>query len=277
MLFPTPPPHPRQAWLWFAPYVAIGFFALAMLVTTAILQWREQDTARSALEGDMHWAERTIEARLHGHQDFLAELARDQEYRHLEYESFQVRASRYVEENPDIVAIAWVNTDGKVEWVAPYESTATFVGDQLGGIRLSTLMDALRSRRATFTPVYPDGTERHVGLIVPVQRARSDLGAFVAFHSVDTLLRVALPAWFNTKYSLTLTDADSRELLSNTSVKPTDRKISGAINIDLLNNRLGLQIVAYRTGGAWLPYAPAAIIVLLTLLVAGTLIQLRRH
>ncbi|HJW24378.1 MAG TPA: PAS domain S-box protein [Rhodocyclaceae bacterium] len=278
MFSPTPPPHPRQAWLWSAPYFAIGFFAVAMLITTAILQWREHDTAHSALEGDMHWAERTIDSRLHGHQDFLAELARDQEYLRLDYEAFQVRASRYVGDNPDIAAVIWVGTDGKVEWVAPYEATATFVGEQLGGVRLSALMDTLRSRRAAFSPVYRDaGQHRAADLIIPVQRSSSDLGAFIAIHSIDSLLRVTLPTWFNTKYSLTLLDSNARELLSNTTVKPTDRTISGTMNLDLLDNRLGLQIVAYRTGGAWLPYVPAAIIVVLTLLVAGTLIQLRRH
>ena len=93
-------PQPRQTWLWLAPYVAIGVFALAMLIVTGLLQWREQDTALSALEGDMHWAERTIEARLHAHQDFLTELGREQEFRQLTYESFQVRASRYVRHRP---------------------------------------------------------------------------------------------------------------------------------------------------------------------------------
>ena len=121
----SPPPRPlRQTWLWSAPYFAIGVFALAMLIITALLQWRELDTARSALEGDMHWAERTIESRLHGHADFLAQLGRDQEFMQLDYEAFQVRASRYTQDNQDIAAIIWVDTDGKVEWVAPNEATA---------------------------------------------------------------------------------------------------------------------------------------------------------
>jgi hypothetical protein len=51
----------------------------------------------------------------------------------LTYESFQVRAGRYVRDNPEMGAIVWVDTDGKVEWVAPNEATATFVGDQLAG------------------------------------------------------------------------------------------------------------------------------------------------
>src|SRR5574343_1336030 len=98
-------PSPKQPWLWLAPYVAIGVFAVAMLIVTAMLQWRELDTARSALEGDMHWAERTIEARIHAHQDFLSELGREQEFKQLTYEAFQVRASRYVQENSEIQAV----------------------------------------------------------------------------------------------------------------------------------------------------------------------------
>ena len=112
-MFIRPPlPQPKQAWLWQAPYFAIGAFALAMLLITGLLQWREQDTAQSALEGDMHWAERTIETRLQGHQEFLNELARDQEFRQLTYESYQVRAARYVQEHPELAAIIWVSTEG---------------------------------------------------------------------------------------------------------------------------------------------------------------------
>ena len=278
MLMPPSPRQPRQNWLWYAPYFAIGIFALAMLVITGLLQWREQDTARSALEGDMHWAERTIEARLRSHADLLAQLGRDREFLQLDYESFQVRAGRYSRENGDVVAIVWVDTDGKVEWVAPNETTVTFVGDQLAGPRLEALQAALRSHRPLFSPDYPDATQhRATDLIHPVQRGSSDLGAFVALVSLDNLLRATLPAWFSAKYSLTLLDANQRELLANTSVKPTDRSISGTINVDLLDNRFGLNVVAYRNGGAWLPYLPAALIAILALIATATLVQLRRH
>ena len=54
MFKPPPPRQPKQTWLWLAPYAAIGIFALAMLIVTGLLQWREHDTALSALEGDMH-------------------------------------------------------------------------------------------------------------------------------------------------------------------------------------------------------------------------------
>ena len=278
MLTPPPPRQSKQTWLWLAPYVAIGSFAVAMLVVTALLQWREQDTALSALEGDMHWAERTIETRLRGHQDFLTELGREQEFRQLTYEAFQVRASRYVRDNPEIGAIIWVDTEGKVEWVAPNEAITVFVGEQLTGIRLIALQEALRTLRAVFSPDYRGADQgRAHDLILPVQRGSSDIGAFIAMQSLETLLRMTLPASFTARYSLTVVDADNREVLNNSSVKPTDRRISGTISLDLPNNRLGLNIVAYRGGGAWLPYLPAVLIVFLTLIASATLFQLRRH
>ena len=273
-----PAPPPKQTWLWQAPYVAIGVFALAMLILTALLQWRELDTARSALEGDMHWAERTIESRLHAHRDFLAELGREQEFKQLTYESFQVRAARYVRENPEIQAVIWVDTDGKVEWVAPNEGTTTFVGDQLSGSRQGALQEALRVRRELVSPDYRDGSQGPMhDIIQPVQRGSADLGAFIALQSLEGLLRATLPTVFTARYSLTVVNADNREVFSNTSVKPTDRQLSGAISLDLPNNRLGLNIVAYRGGGIWLTFLPAALIIALTLIATVTLIQLRRH
>ncbi|MEN9480226.1 MAG: hypothetical protein RLZZ298_1621 [Pseudomonadota bacterium] len=278
-MFNRPPPFvANQTKLWLAPYVAIGIFAIAMLIVTALLQLRAQDTALAGLEGDMHWAERTIETRLHGHQDFLAELGRDQEFRQLNYESFQVRAGRYVRDNPELAAIVWVSTDGKVEWVSPNEATASFVGEQLSDTRLEALREALRIRRPVFSPDYGDSSNRRANdLIFPVQQGSSDIGAFIALQSLDTLLRVTLPSSFTARYSLTLVDANNREVLSNTSIRPTDRKISGTISLELPNNRLGLNIVAYRDDSVWLSYLPAILILVLTLIATITLVLLRRH
>ena len=278
-MFVRPPPYKIQhAGLWIAPYLAIGVFAIAMLIVTALLQWREESTALAALEGDMHWAERTIESRLYAHRDFLAELGRAQEFRQLSYESFQVRAEHYVRDNPEVGAIIWVSTEGKVEWVAPHTATASFVGEQVDGVRLEALREALRIRRAVFSPDYRDtASSRRNDLIYPVQQGSSDIGAFIALQSLETLLRVTLPANFTARYSLTLLDANDREVFNNSSVRPTDRKISGTISLELPHNRLGLNIVAYRDQGAWINYLPAVLILVLTLIASITLVLLRRH
>ncbi len=278
MLSKHPTSLTRQNWLWLAPYAAIGIFALAMLIITGLLQWREMDTARSALEGDMHWAERSIDNRLHAHLDFLNELGRAQEFRQLTYETFQVRAARYVEENLEIQAIIWVDTEGKVEWVAPNEATATFVGEQLTGVRLAALKDAFRMRREVVSDDYPDTYRRPShDIILPVQQGRADVGAFIALQSLEDLLRATLPSAFTARYSLDVIDEHQREVYRNSSIKPTDRKLSGTIAINLPNKQLNIQIVAYRLGGAWLPFVPVTLIVVLTLIASITLVQLRRH
>jgi len=132
--------------------------------------------------------------------------------------------------------------------------------------------------RPLFSENYPNATQRPANdLILPVQQSSTDIGAFISIHSLETLLRVTLPVAFTARYSLSVVDADGKEVFSNTSVKPTDRQISGTISLDLPNNRLGLNIVAYRGGGAWLPFLPAGLIIFLTLIATATLVQLRRH
>jgi PAS domain S-box-containing protein len=278
-MFITPPPRqPTQTRLWLAPYIAIGVFAIAMLVTTAMMQWREQETAHSALEGDLHWAERTIESRLQAHQDFLADLARGQESGQLGYEDFQLRASRYVLENNEIGAIIWVSTTGKVEWIAPHESNAAYYSEQLNPERMIALQEALRTRRPLFSQDYTDSADRRAhDLIIPVQQGGSDIGAFIALQSLETLFRNVLPTNFRARYSLSVLDASQREIFTNTSIQPTDRSLAGSISLDLPGNPLALNILAYRGNTAWLRYVPATLIVILTLIATTTLVLLRRH
>ena len=278
-MFVRPPPAPsKKPWLWLAPYVAIGFFALAMLIVTGLLQWREHDTARAALEGDMHWAERTIENRLQGHQDFLFELSREQEFKQLTYEAFQVKSSRYARDHPEIDAIIWISTEGKIEWVAPNEATTVFVGEQFEDKRLAALQEALRTRRLIFSDNYLNPKQRPANdLILPVQQGSADIGAFVMIQSLEPLLRATLPSAFTTRYSLTVVDGSDQEVLTNSTIRPTDQKLSGKISLDLPNNRLGLNIIAYRSSSAWLAFVPAGLIIFLTLVATATLVQLRRH
>lgn len=277
MRFPTFSASVRQKWLWLWPYIAIGAFALVMLVVTGLLQWREVATAQAALEGDMHWAEGTIEARMRTHQDFMGTLARDQEAGHLSYEEFQKRGGRYMLSNPEVLTLLWITTDGRIEWVSPYNSGISFAGETLEGVRRTALLDAFRTSHAKYSADYTDRQLHLMDLVVPVRRGQADYGAFVAIHSLDAMLYTALPSWFTTKYSLSLLDSNQNEILNNSNITPTSRNISGSIRLNLLDNEITLQVIAYRTVQAWLPYIPAALIAILTLVTANMMLQLRRH
>jgi len=54
-MFIRPPAQPRrQTWLWFAPYAAIGIFAVAMLVVTGAMA----AAACQALQAAQRWLQR---------------------------------------------------------------------------------------------------------------------------------------------------------------------------------------------------------------------------
>lgn len=268
----------RQKWLWLAPYGAIGVFALTMLILTGLLQMREQNTARAALEGDMQWAERSIEARMLGHQAFLADLARDLERRRLTQDSFVVRVDEYLQENPDLVAVLLVNANGRIEWAAPTSAASVQPGQNLPPTRIEALNESFANGRFAYSEEYANAQLHHsMDLFRPIQQEGQNIGALVAVHSLENLLNVTLPSSFAIKYGIALKDEKGHEIISNTSVSQPGTPISGNIRLSLLDSRLGLHVVAYRQGGLWLPYVPALLILLLTAITVGTLVLLRRN
>ena len=267
----------HQKWVWIAPNIAIGVFALAMLGLTAMLQLREQEAALSALEGDMQWAERTIESRMLAHQDFLAALGRDLESRRLDKSAFQLRTSAYLSENPDLSDILWVNPEGRIVWISSHSGNDQ-VNDTLLPDRLAILKESFQNGRFVYSRQYATRDGNHaIDLFRPIRREGSNAGALVSVHSLENLLNATLPDAFATKYRLTLVDEEGIPVISNSSLAPENHHVSGFIRLNLLDSRIGLQLAAYRTRGAWKNYIPAAVILLLTAITAGTLVLLRRN
>ncbi len=268
----------RPKWLWIAPYLAIGVFALSMLALTAMLQTREERTAEAAVETDIQWAERTMEARMLAHQDFLAELGRELEQNRLTPALFAMRAGNYLHENPDIIALLRVDAEGRIAWVAPDPSGLAKVGDPLSPSRRTAFDDALANGRFAYSQPYSNARLHHaVDLFRVVQRGEQRLGALVAVHSLENLLNATLPGSFSTKYSLALEDESGNEIISNASIAPASRSNAEALRLKLLDSRLGLKVVAYRTGSPWQTWLPTLLILFLTAVTAGTLVMLRKN
>jgi hypothetical protein len=218
-MFLRPPPIPsKQPWLWFAPYAAIGIFALAMLIVTALLQWREQDTARSALEGDMHWAERTIENRLHAHQDFLAELGRDQEFKPAGLRSLSgagqpLRARQSGNRGHHLGEHRGQGRMGVTQRRQPPPSSASNWQ--------RPAWSRCRKRCASCARIFaglPDASQRPANdLIIPGSARQQPISAPSSPCSRwKPCCAQPCPAVFTARYSLSVVDADNREVFSNT-------------------------------------------------------------
>lgn len=275
---PTAAVGSGRLWLWNLPYVAIGIFAVAMLTLVWVLQKRELDLQRNALARDMQWAEQTMRLHLRGNQEFLGQLARELAEGTLDRDSFQIRATQYIANNPELVNIVWVDAGTVIRWTAPFETTDWIAGEMLAASQPAAFSRARDNGR----PSYGDPYEGVRGvatmeLFVPVQLGRGQSGAIIGVYSVEGMLSHLVPNWFTDKYRLSIEEAGGKVLATNSAVSKTDDALDYSLSIDPPGNGLVMHAVAYRSGGEVPRVLPALLIVGLTLVVVWSLTALRTH
>ncbi|MBA3903472.1 MAG: PAS domain-containing sensor histidine kinase [Rhodocyclaceae bacterium] len=268
----------QRNWFWNAPYFAVGLFAVAMLALVWGLQKRESDLQNDALGRDVRWAEQTMRLHMQGAQDHLVQLSRELAEGTLDRGGFQVRATQYIANNPELASIVWVDAGHIIRWTAPFETTEWIAGEALAGPQPQVFIRAHESGRPTYGEAYVNhrGTAT-VELYVPVQRGRAYLGAIVGVYSVEGMVRHLVPGWFADKYRLSIIGADGRMLAVNSTVTPADESISYAIDLDPPGNGVMLRAVAFRSDSGLARFVPALLIVGLTLVVVWSLWALRTH
>ncbi|MEZ5615713.1 MAG: PAS domain S-box protein [Rhodocyclaceae bacterium] len=268
----------QRNWVWSVPYVAIGVFALAMLALVWALQKRETALINDTLGRDVQWAEQTMRLHMQGTQDFLAQMARELAEGKLDRGAFQVRATQYLANTPELANIVWVDSGQIIRWTAPFETTDWIAGERLAGAQPASFARALTSGRPTYGEAYVN--HRGAALLevyVPVQFGRTYLGTLVGVYTIDGMVRHLVPNWFGEKYSLSLVDAAGRMLASNTTVRPADDALSYSIGFDPPGNGLALHAKAFRTDPGLARVVPLSLIIGLTLVVVWSLWALRSH
>ncbi len=268
----------QRNWVWSIPYVAIGIFALAMLALVWGLQKRETDLQYDALGRDVQWAEQTMRLHMQGAQDYLAQMARELAEGKLDRGAFQVRATQYLANTPELANIVWVDSGQIIRWTAPFETTDWIAGERLAGAQPASFARALTSGQPTYGESYVN--HRGAALLevyVPVQYGRTYLGALVGVYTIEAMVRHLVPGWFGEKYSLSIVDAAGQVLASNTTVTPADDALSYAIDFDPPGNGLALRAKAFRTDSGVARVVPLFLVVGLTLVVVWSLWALRSH
>ena len=268
----------QRNWVWSVPYVAIGIFAVAMLALVWGLQKRETDLQNDALGRDVQWAEQTMRLHMQGTQDTLSQLAREMAEGKLDRGAFQVRATQYLANTPELANLVWVDSGQIIRWTAPFETTEWIAGERLAGAQPLSFAQALTSGR----PIYGEAYVNHRGaalleVYVPVQYGRTYLGTLVGVYTIEGMVRHLVPNWFDEKYSLSIVDAAGQVLASNTTVRPADDALSYAIDFDPPGNGLALHAKAFRTDPGVARVVPLFLVVGLTLVVVLSLWALRSH
>jgi PAS domain S-box-containing protein len=279
------PPTPRRPGgsivaklYWTAPYIAVVAFALTMLVIVWTLQMRETEIERTALARDVQWAERTMRTHFIANEDFLTQVARDIANGSLDGDGFQLRATPYLADNPELLDIVWMDASGKVRWAVPSDGSEWLPGDELSPSQGQIARHARELGRAAYgQPYRASRGSALMEVFVPVQRGRSPYGLVIAVYSVEGLLQHLVPSWFSDKYRLTMIDSSGETLVVNASSHGTDDALSSLIVFDPPGNGLALRATAFRNEGELPPALPMGLIVGLSVMVLWSLWALRSH
>lgn len=261
------------------PGISVGLFIVAMVALLWVLQRHDLEEQKNSLIRDTQWADQTIRLHLQGNQDFLVQLAKDLSTGNLDSDSFQIRASQHLANNPELSDVAWTGNDGVIRWTAPYETTGRLIGDHL--LHVEPQLAFLRTRE-TGRPVYTRPfTRLDPGLLievhVPVYSGGAFAGTISAAYSVDDMLHRLVPSWFAEKYHLSIVGANDQVIASATGTGIPEEGLSYTIKFDPPGQGLKLRAHSYRTGSSLVQTMLVALVVALSLLIVSSLWLLRKH
>lgn len=270
--------HKTARWYWIAPYIAVGVFAITMLLLVWFLQARETDSQRNAVARDVQWAEQTIRLHMQGTEEALQQLARDIGLGVVDADGFQLRANQHIANHPELTNVVLVSADKAVVWSAPFDSVDWLSGELLSGLQTQPFFNARELGRLSYGDAYVNTQDRVVlELYVPVRRGREFVGAVVAVYSVERMVRHLVPSWFAEKYRLALISPKGEILAVNPGVLDLDETVSFDIALDPPGNGLRLRATAYRTDGQLPEALPVAMTIGLAIIVLWSLWLLRVH
>ncbi len=263
-------------WFWAAPYAAVAFFALSMLVLVAVMQQREIDSERAALARDAQWVEQTLRSRMQVTEEFLANLARDIGAGAADHDAFQLRANQHIADSAELANIAWVAAGEAVRWTAPFDTTDWLPGEPLNPVQAEAARRAVLTGRRSYTPAYRNAHGAPMfDVYFPVSRASGADGALAGAYSVTRLVRDALPAWFLEKYRLSLSGDGGKVLAVSSAVGEVDERLGMVFALEPPGSGLSLQVSALREHGRFAQALPKLLILGLSVLVLWTLWTLR--
>lgn len=261
------------------PNVAVGLFVLAMAALLWILHNHETEQQHHMLRRDMQWAEQTIQLHLQVNQETLLLLANDLALGTLDAASFQIRTSQHIANNPELVAIFWVDEHEQIHWSAPFESNVRLPGEPLSQMQaLTALRQTRESNKAVYTPLSSSAAgDAFIEIYVPIYDQKKYRGGIGGRYSMKGILNHLIPAWFSDKYFLRLLDAKN-QVISTNSPQITDKTgFHDIITLDPPGQGLKLQVGAFKTDSGLAQTMLVALILGLSAVIVWSLVALRRH
>ncbi len=236
--------------LWFAPTILMGAFIVVSLTVFWLIQVKDFSTKRDQLVENAESTAENIRLRLKGNQDYLLMLAAGRSDSMMDAESFQKRASRYVQDHPELINITWVDANFVIRDVAPLTPNKQILGLSL---ELPEPKRASHLARELRKPIYTRPFEAIQGkpsfeLWVPVFKGPIFQGLFAAVYSCERLTRELVPPQQLEHNQVGLVNMEGDVLWETAASATTDDRLTHEVPLTLPDGGLLLRFRGYGSG-----------------------------
>lgn len=257
-------------WSWIAPYVAVGVFALTMLLLVGWLQQAERDSHQLTMERDVHWAGQILREHLQANEEALVGLAREVMAAQGLSDGIQQRARLFLGQHPEFSDVLWLGVTPSSAWAAS--------GNVPPWLELLQHEMPPRTRDRNTLQADYRGPEQHalgidaIMLQMPVWRGQQWLGTWVAVYERERLLRHLMPAGMTHQYLFTL--LSPAEVVREDA---QDATLTVPLTLPSALQNWQLRASALPQQGLLVHALPTAMIVSLSLIIMWSLWLLREH
>lgn len=274
-------------WYWLAPLFAIVLFVAVMLAVFYTLRQDELDRQHEALFRDLQETQQAISARLVTTQDEMVQLSDEFDRRHDEEGSFLASARAILRGHPELMSIAWIDTDRVWRRVVlsdvQFDGGPREDGDAIENAVSRVAFDAARDRRQPrySNPYAAADGDMYIELHVPLYDRDHFDGTVVGVASLASLARNAIPKDAAAKFNVMLVDSAGRTLAGKLGAGALRdaRSSESAVSLPLgppLSD-LYLSGTAFRTRSQLADKFLAWAVLALSLLIVWTLSSQMRH
>nr|WP_301951169.1 oxygen sensor histidine kinase FixL [Burkholderia sp. L27(2015)] len=215
------------------------------------LNRHEEQQQQDTLYRNVAWAQQQIRLSMTNAQEQLAALARDIAAGRQDQSSFTTSANNLRQTHPEIIGLNWIDDSGKSHWPT---MPAPVIGGKLtlpdASLIASSLLNgfdqARNSRRQIYSALlYDDLGKGYVTLQTPIFRDRQFLGSISSVFAIEGILAYELPAELSSKYKITITDENSRELATSSSRPRLPHDAFYDLPLDPPGHGISVRVYAY--------------------------------
>jgi len=215
------------------------------------LNRHEEQQQQDTLYRNVAWAQQQIRLSMTNAQEQLAAIARDIAAGRQDQNSFTTSTNNLRQTHPEIIGVNWIDDSGKSHWPT---MPAPVIGGKLtlpdANLIASSLLNgfdqARNSRRQIYSALlYDDLGKGYVTLQTPIFRDRQFLGSISSVFAIEGILAYELPAELSSKYKITITDENSRELATSSSRPRLPHDAFYDLPLDPPGHGISVRVYAY--------------------------------